>query len=186
VPPIAFAKQLCRGKFPDLALVLFSKRMPWQKAYIKAEWLEPVNAYGGEQSERWLQFGEPVVILRKHTEGGSDGVKVSGPADVDILRWDGTCATVRQEMLANSLPVPMQSPRIIWKRLEASTQEALLQDARIKKLSDGERSACRGSSATHPEDKCDEAMKKLTDAIVAAVRSGIALPEPSKLPEWTK
>lgn len=185
VPPKPFAEQLCKGKFPDLAIKLFSKGMPWQKAYVKAEWLEPVNAYGGAQSERWLQFGEEVLVIKKHG-GGSGGVQVSGPSDVDILRLDGTCATVRSEMLVSYIPGQIVRPFIVWKYLDESLQEVLLGDKYVKQASEREREACRGSSVTHPEGACEKAMKTLTDAIIAAVRKDISLPEPEKRPAWAK
>jgi hypothetical protein len=185
VPPVAFAEQLCKGKFPDLAIHLFSKRMPWEKAYVKAEWLEPVNAYGGTQSERWLQFGEEVLVIKKHG-AGKRGVQVSGPSDIDILRLDGTCATVRSEMLVSYVPAQVIRPHIVWKYLDATLQDALLSDKFVKQASAREREACRGSSVTHPEGACDKAMKTLTEAIVAAVHKDITLPEPEKRPAWAK
>jgi hypothetical protein len=109
---------------------------------------------------------------------------VSGPSDVDILRWDGTCATIRQEMLVTSSPGPMDSPRIVWKYLDAQTTSALVLDAHVKQASDKERKVCKGSSVTHPEEACDKAMKELTAAIMKAIGSGLALPEPEHRPRW--
>lgn len=185
VPPQSFAESLCKGKFPEVAIKLFSKGMPWQKAYVKAEYLEPVNAYGGHQSEHWLQFGEEVLVIKKHG-GAKGGVQVSGPRDVDILRLDGTCATVRSEMLVNHVPGQIRRPHIIWKYLDGALQEALLTDKLVKQASEREREACRGSSVTHPEGACDKAMKVLTEAIVTAVRKDITLPPPEKSPAWAK
>ncbi|HVJ20472.1 MAG TPA: hypothetical protein VM686_33895 [Polyangiaceae bacterium] len=184
VPPKAFAEGLCRGKFPEVAIKLFSKGMPWEKAYVKAEYLEPVNAYGGHQSEHWLKFGEEVLVIKKH--GGTGGVQVSGPKDLDILRLDGTCATVRSEMLVSYVPGQVVRPHIVWKYLDGALQDALLADKYVKQASEREREACKGSSVTHPEGACDKAMKTLTDAIVAAVRKDIAVPAPEKSPGWSK
>jgi hypothetical protein len=185
VPPKAFAEGLCRGKFPEVAIKLFSKGMPWQKLYLKAEYLEPVNAYGGHQSEKWLQFGEEVLVIKKH---GNDkgGVQVSGPKDLDVLRLDGTCATVRSEMFVSYVPGKVTRPHIVWKYLDGAWQEALLADKFVKQASEKEREACKGSSATHPEGDCDKAMKVLTEAIVSAVRKDLSLPPPEKSPAWAK
>lgn len=182
--PDAFVEQVCHGKFPELALVLFSKSMPWRHEYLKAEWLQPVNVYGGEQSERWMQFGEEVLVLRKRSNSGTGGIQVSGPTDLDVLRWDGTCATVRQEMLVTYIPGPMKSVRVIWKYLEPSFQDALAADAQVHRASDAERKACHGDNVAHPSEECDRAMKKLTDAITIAVKMGVALPQPSNVPAW--
>ncbi len=186
VAPRAFVEKLCRGKYPDLALVLFGKAMPWQHAYLKVEYLEPVNPYGGEQDEHWLKFGEEVLVLGKHGGDGKGAAQVSGPTDVDVLRWDGVCATIRQEMLASYVTAPMDSPRIAWRYLSSETQEALNKDPLVAKRSAAEKSVCKGSSVMHPEEKCDKVLKSLTDAIVAAVHRGIELPTPAKLPEWAK
>src|SRR6187402_125971 len=113
--PGAFVEAVCKKKFPDRPLYLFAARLPWQHRYVKAEHVEPVNAYGGEQSEAWMKFGEELVILRRRAPSAGKGAQISGPSDVDVLRWDGTCATIREEMLVSYVPAPMQSPLIIWK-----------------------------------------------------------------------
>jgi hypothetical protein len=186
VPPAAFADAVCKHKFVDLPLQLFAARMPWQHMYVKAEWVEPVNPYGGEQSEAWMQFGEEVVILRRRSPGGAKGVQVSGPSDVDVLRWDGTCATIREEMLVSYVPAPMQSPRIIWKYLDGAVQDGLLKNPVVARSREGEKRGCRDSSPTHPTPPCEKAMRQLTDAIVLAVHQNIELPASGSLPEWVK
>jgi hypothetical protein len=183
--PAKFVEQLCRGKYQDLALVLNAKGTPWRRGYVKVEKLEPVNIYDGERSEEWLKFGEEVLVLRTRGPGASAGVQVSGPTDVDILRWDGTCATIRQEMLAQyPTNTTIFTPRIAWKYLASPTQDALLENGVVKHFSEKERPACRGSTMKSPDAACDKASRKLTDAIAVAVRGGIALPEPGKRPAW--
>jgi hypothetical protein len=183
--PAKFVEQVCRGKYPALALAMFEKGTPWRRGYVKVETLEPINMYDGERNENWLSFGEEVLVLRTRGPSGKSKVQVSGPTDVDILRWDGTCATIRQEMLA---PYPTNTSvltaRIVWKYLDEPTQEALLVDHWVQNASDKERPLCRGSTMKHPDASCDKASRKLTDAIAVAVRGGIALPTPSKLPAW--
>jgi hypothetical protein len=183
--PDDYVEQLCHGKYPELAIVFFSKAMPWRHVYLKAEWLEPVNVYGGERSDQWMKFGEEVVVLRKREAKGSAGVQVSGPTDLDILRWDGTCATVRQEMLANYVTGPNKSARVVWKYLDQSFRDALEADVQVKRASEAERKVCRGGSVTHPSEECEKAMLKLTDAIALAVKNGLTLPQPPNSPAWT-
>ena len=185
-PPSAFVDAVCKHKFPDLPLFMFSGRMPWQHLYVKAEWVEPVNPHGGDQSEAWMQFAEELVVLRRRGPGGAKGVQVSGPSDVDVLRWDGTCATIREEMLVSYVPAPMQSPRIIWKYLDASLQEALLKNSVVARSREAEKKGCRDSSVTHPTPPCEKAMRQLTDAIALAVHQNIALPSSGALPTWVK
>jgi hypothetical protein len=183
--PSKFVEQACRGKYPDLALAMFSKGTPWRRGYIKVETLEPVNMYDGERGDQWLSFGEEVLILRTRGPGGRAGVQVSGPTDVDILRWDGTCATIRQEMLAQwPTNTSVITPRISWKYLDEPIQEALLADQWVRNTSAKERPACRGSTMKSPDAVCDKASRKLTDAITVALRGGLVLPTPEKLPAW--
>ena len=183
--PMKFVEQVCHGKYQDLALVMLSKGTPWRRGYLKVEKLEPVNIYEGERSDEWLKFGEEVLILRTRGPASKGGVQVSGPTDVDILRWDGTCATVREEMLAQwPTNTSILTPRIAWKYLGSGTQEALLENSLVKHLSEKERPACRGSTMKSPDAACDKASRKLTDAITVALRGGLALPEPAKLPSW--
>jgi hypothetical protein len=184
--PSAFVDAVCKHKFPDLPLFLFAGRMPWKHLYVKAEYVEPVNPYGGEQSEAWLKFGEEVLVLRKKSNGGGKGVQISGPSDLDVLRWDGTCATIREEMLVTYVPAPMQSPRIIWRYLNADLQEALLKNSVVARSREAEKKACRDSSATHPTPVCEKAMQKLTDAIVLAVHQNVELPDSGSRPSWVK
>jgi hypothetical protein len=183
--PAKFVERACHGKFPDLALVMFSKGTPWRRGYVKVQTLEPVNIYEGERSERWLEFGEEVLVLRTRGPGSGAGVQVSGPTDVDILRWDGTCATIRQEMLA---PYPTNTSiltaRIVWKYLDTPIQDALLTNPVVEHASEKERPLCHGSTMKHPDAPCDKASQKLTDAITVALRGGLALPTPAKLPAW--
>jgi hypothetical protein len=185
-PPAAFVEAVCKKKFPELPLYVFAGRSPWQHAYVKAEYVEPVNPHGGEQSEAWMKFGEEVVILRERAQAGAKGVQISGPSDVDVLRWDGTCATIRREMLVSYVPAPMQSPRIIWKYLGNELQDALLKSSLVARSREVERKACRDSSHAHPTPSCEKAMRKLTDAIVLAVHQNIELPASAATPEWVK
>jgi len=185
VPPTAFVDAVCKRKFSDLPLYLFAGHMPWQHLYVKAEDVEPVNPYGGEQSEAWMHFGEEVLLLRRK-QSAAKGVQVSGPSDVDVLRWDGTCATIREEMLVTYVPAPMQSPRINWKFLDAGSQDALLKNSVVARSLEGQKKGCHDSSLTHPTPPCEKAMQKLTSAIVLAVHQNIALPGTGSLPDWIK
>jgi hypothetical protein len=184
-PEEAFTERVCRGKYPDLPLALFAKGAPWQHRFVKAVSVEPVNAHGGPRSEAWMNFGEEVIVLRKRGPGGGAGVQISGPTDLDVLRWDGTCATVREEMFVSYVPGEMTSPRIVWKYLDDSIQDGLRKSPAIDRAQASERKQCRDSSPTKPTPACDQAMKKLTDAIVIAVRLGLEVPPPAAQGEPT-
>jgi hypothetical protein len=184
LPPAPFAEAVCHGRFPDLALYMFAKSTPWQRAYVKMQTLEPVNMYDGARSDRWLEFGEEVLILKRHGGGGKGGVQVSGPVDLDILRLDGTCATVRQEFVAPYMTGAVQVARVVWKYVDPGIQEALLSDKGVSRASDKERPACKGSTMKSPAAACDKAQKNLSDAIGIALRLGAVVPAPAKVPRW--
>ena len=146
--------------------------------------LEPVNMYDGARSERWLEFGEEVLILKRHGGEGKGGVQVSGPVDLDILRMDGTCATVRQEFVAPYMTGAVQVARVVWKYVDPGIQEALLADRGVARASEKERPACKGSTMKSPGAACDKAQKNLSDAIGIALRLGATVPAPAKVPRW--
>ncbi|HKY36669.1 MAG TPA: hypothetical protein VJN18_12055 [Polyangiaceae bacterium] len=185
-PPPAFVEAVCKKKFPDLPIYLFAGKLPWKHLWVKAEWVEPVNPHGGEQSGAWMKFGEEVLVLRRRAPKTGKGVQISGPSDVDVLRWDGTCATIREEMLVAYVPAPMQSPRIIFKYLNGELQDALLKNAVVARAREAEKKGCRDSSLSHPTEACEKSMRQLTDAIALAVRQNIELPGTGKVPEWVK
>jgi hypothetical protein len=184
-PPSAFVDAVCKKKFPDLPLYLFAGKLPWKHLYVKAEYVEPVNPHGGVQSEAWMKFGEEVLLLRRRAPKGGK-VQISGPSDVDVLRWDGTCATIREEMLVSYVPAPMTTPRIIFKYLNADLQEALLKSTIVARAREAEKKSCRDSSLSHPTEACDKGMRQLTDAIALAVKQNIELPGTGAVPEWVK
>lgn len=184
LPPAPFAEAVCHGRYPDLALYLFAKSSPWKRAYLKMQTLEPINMYDGPRSDRWLEFGEEVLVLKRHGGGGSGGVQVSGPVDLDILRLDGTCATVRQEFVAPYMTGAVQVARVVWKYVDPGIQEALLADKGVARASEKERPACKGSTMKSPAAACDKAQKNLSDAIGIALRLGAAVPAPAKVPRW--
>jgi hypothetical protein len=183
-PDPAFVERVCRGKFPALPLALFSKNAPWQHRFVQAISVDPENTYGGPRSATAMNFGEEVVVLRKRGPGSGNGVQMSGPTDLDVLRWDGTCATVREELFVTYNQGEMVSPHIVWKYLDDPVQEALRKSPIIERAQAAERKSCRDSSPTKPTPACDRAMKKLTDAIIIAVRLGAEVPPPESGPAW--
>lgn len=185
VPPVAFAEQLCLGRFPSLALTMFEKSSPWERLYVKAVSLEPVNAYGGPQSEAPLEFGEQVLLLKQRKPENLGEMQVSGASDVDILRLDGTCATVREEMLVNYIPGDLRAADIVWRYLDVEFRDALLTSPQVSAAYERHKKSCRGASVNRPEAKCRTATDKLGQAVMVALYNGIELPEPVKRPRWS-
>jgi hypothetical protein len=185
VPPAAFAEQVCLGRFPSLALAMFEKASPWERLYVKAVSLEPVNAYGGPRSDAPLEFGEQVLLLKHGRRQKLGEIQVSGPTDVDILRLDGTCATVREEMLVSYIPGELRGAAIVWRYLDAEFRDALLTNPEVSVAHGRHKKSCRGSSVNGPEAKCGAATDKLGQAVLLALHNGIELPEPVKRPRWS-
>ena len=183
VPPAPFAESLCKGSYPGVALAMFEKSTPWQRKWVNVRSLEAVNAFGGSQTGGPLTFGEEVVLLRRQRAGGQ-GMQVSGGDDVEVLRWNGTCVTVRESELVEYVPgLPKHAP-IVWAYLDEPTQQALLAKKNIATARDQQRKECRGSSKRDVSPSCEKASGVLDGAIVVAVRKGMDLPLPEKRPEW--
>ncbi len=183
-PDPGFTERLCRGKFPSVSLAMFAKAAPWKHLFVQAVSIEPINVHGGPRSESMMSFGEEVVVLRRRGPGSGKSVQMSGPTDLDVLRWDGTCATIREELFVTYNQGVVTAPHIVWKYLDDSVQEGLRKNAAVEHAMTRERKSCRDSSPTKRTPDCDKAMKKLTDTIVLAVRSGLDVPKPETTPEW--
>ncbi len=178
-PPGDFVERLCDSKFPGLAIVWFAKGTPWTRRYVRLPVVEPRNTTGGSSSDAKLVWGEEVLVLKQH--GGGGNVQVSGAVDYDVLRWDGTCASMSDlEMTANAPGMPKNAP-IVWKYLDTPIQDALLKDAAIEKAQQAEVKACGGKAAGSGY-ACEQASRNLNSAIVSAVRQGMELPTPERLP----
>jgi hypothetical protein len=182
LPPAAFVKRLCAGFYPDVALHMHGKGTPWQRGYLRVKTVDAWNASGGVSSGDKLVFEEEFLILAKRAPA-SGGIQVSGQgANYDVLRWDGTCATLMEDevwLKANSNP---KFPAISWKNLDDKVQEALLADEKIAKTNADRRRECKGSTTGDVSDKCQKAVEKLNKLVVDFVRNGGKLPVPGKLP----
>src|SRR6266850_2537536 len=65
LPPPAFAKKLCGGIYPEVALGLFVKGTPWTRVWLAGD-VDAWNASGGLTHRAKLVFDEEVVVLSKH------------------------------------------------------------------------------------------------------------------------
>ena len=173
--PGDFVERLCGGKYPDLAIVWFTKGTPWTRRYVKAAAVEPRNAPGGPASEDKLVKGEEVLILRQ--QGGGDA-KASGSVDYDVLRWDGTCAALSDSQMTDKALGQPKNALIGWRYLDVRIQRALFKDAAIAKAQLAVTNACKGSTG----HACTYAIHNLSAAIASAVRKGLELPAPARTP----
>lgn len=182
LPPAAFVKRLCAGFYPDVALHMLGKGTPWQRGYLRVKSVDAWNASGGVSSGDKLVFEEEFLILAKRAPA-SGGIQVSGQgANYDVLRWDGTCATLMEDEVWLKNNANPKFPAISWKNLDDKVQEALLADEKINKTNADRRRECKGSTTGDVSDKCQKAVEKLSRLVVDYARSGGKLPVPGKMP----
>lgn len=180
--PKGFVKRLCNGVYPELALSFFQKGTPWKRAYVSVKEAAPFNGLGGPSSEEKLTFEEELLVLveRKVDTGG---MQVSGAgASYDVLRWDGTCATLSAEEVRFQGPSKPKHALIPWRILEDATQNALLANDALAKTAAERKKECKGATMGSVSAKCEKADKQLNDLVVEAVRGGTTVPIPAKVP----
>jgi len=181
-PGKKFVKRLCNGSFPSLALNMFSGGTPWTRAYLAVRDVEPVNAFGGLSGGEHLTLDEEVIVLFQ-TVADPNGMQVSGSGSYQVLRWNGTCATLQEGELRMQRPSRPKAAKVTWRFLENGTREALRQNETITETYRARKKACRGATMGQVSAKCEKLDKKLHEVVVSVVRDGsIELPTPEKLP----
>ncbi|HVK69927.1 MAG TPA: hypothetical protein VM694_35955 [Polyangium sp.] len=182
VMPKGFVKRLCNGVYPELALFLFQKGSPWRRAYVSAKEVAPFNGLGGPSAEEKLTLDEELLVLSQ-MKADTGGMQVSGATgSVDVLRWDGTCATLSTEEVRFQAPSKPKHAIIPWRILEDATQEALKQNEALAKVATERKKECKGATMGAVSAKCEKADKALNDLVVDAVRTGTTVPKPAKAP----
>lgn len=181
--PKGFVKRLCSGAYPELALYFFQKDSPWKRAYVSIKQAEPFNGLNGPSSDEKLVFEEELLVLQAR-KADLGGMQVSGAgASYDVLRWDGTCATLSAEEVRFQGPSKPKHAAIPWRALEDATQNALLKDDGLAKIVAERKKECKGATMGTVSAKCEKADKMLNDLVVDVVRNGISVPEPAKKPQ---
>jgi hypothetical protein len=180
LPPAGFVKKLCQEVHPDLALAFFAKGTPFTRGYMRGT-QDAFNGYGGVSSGDKLVFDEEVIVLSSREN--KTGIEVSGASgQVDLLRWDGSCATVPAADVSYQLPPAPKTAAFEWKVLSDEMQAALLADENIAKLNKERRNECKGASMGDVSKKCVKLVEQLRGAVVTYVRSGAGtIPAPTKL-----
>lgn len=187
LPQAAYAKKLCNGVYPEVALGLFTKGTPWTRIYLAGD-VEAWNATGGRAQRSKLAFDEEVIVLGKHGAGGGGGIVMTGAqASYDVMRWDGSCVSVMEGEITTRRPPAPKPANVSFSRLEERTRDALLATPKVKSTHAALFKACAkvSSPSATPKDKksCEKADKAFTKAIVEAVRAGAAaLPSPAHRP----
>jgi hypothetical protein len=174
LPPPDFVDRLCKAANVGTAVRLFAKSSPFTRAYVRMREVRALNLRGGPSSDLPLTFAEEVLLLARH--GGSEDIQVSGGGGYDVLRWDGTCATLSTDEIVTRLPAPPRHAPFAWKYLDDSVQEVLLKNAAIRSARATERKRCHATSDAELSPSCRDAAERLNDYVVSAIRSGLELP----------
>lgn len=180
LPPADFVDRLCRAAHVGTAIRLFAKSSPFTRGYVRMREVRAANLRGGPVGDANLTFAEEVLLLARH--GGAGEMQVSGMGGFDVLRWDGTCATLSEEELVMQLPAPPRHAAFAWRYIDDAIQEALLQNDAIRSARATQRKRCQGMSQTQRSASCREAAERLNQQIVVAIRTGMNLPHPEYTP----
>lgn len=178
VPDAAFVTRLCNGAFPDVALVLMQKQTPFTRAWLKGD-VDGWNADGASARAK-LFFDEEVLVLKKREQGG--GMQVSGSGGYQVMRWDGFCYSLEDGTLSFKAPPKPKNGSINWRYLENPTKDALLGDAAVKAAYDKRSKECKGAISGDVTLTCQRADEGLSAAVAVAIRNGLSVPTPQKLP----
>lgn len=182
LPNGAFVQKLCNGIYPDVALAYFHKDSPFTRGYLRGD-VEAWNASGGVSSHDKLVFDEEVIVLRARKPADTGGMQVSGAGGgYDVLRWDGSCATLSDGELNFMKPPKAKNAKILWSDLPEATREILLGDEKLKQLNTERKRECKGATMGEVSKKCVQLVDKLSDGIASWVRAGGQIQARAKLP----
>jgi hypothetical protein len=180
VPNQQWVDRLCQDTFPGVTVVMFEKSSPWRRGYMRVK-TEARNASGGVSGEGFLEPGEEVIILRVRQlpEGG---MQVTGAGGWDVLRWDGTCATVGSGEMGLEPFGELKAAKVTFRYIDEPIREALRADDAVNEAYRNRRQYCKGATMGDVSAECEKWDTKLAASVVSAARNGIDLPTPEKLP----
>lgn len=181
LPPDAWVKKLCDGVYAEVALYMFRGGTPWQRLYLRGK-TRAVNASGGASVEGHLLRDEEVLVLR-HRKDDAGGMQIGdGSGQYDVLRWNGSCASLEGGEVTSRRPrAPIQA-RIEWSWLGDAMRTALRTDAAVNEAFLARKKECRGVTTGAVSKACEKLDGKLIERIAAYVRSGAELPAPEQKP----
>lgn len=182
LPPRRFVERLCRDAYSGAAIRLFEKSSPFSRGYVTRREIQAVNTLGGPSSDVELEAGEEVLILSHRGAPGAGEMQVSGAGGYDVLRWDGTCATLSEGELALRPPRAPRHGPLDFRYIDTNIQKALLANAEIGEARREQRKHCHGVTVGRVSAACARADARFYERLVSTVRAGIELPEPERLP----
>jgi hypothetical protein len=181
IPDAEFTRRLCSASYPEVALQLFGKDTPWTRMYLAGN-TESWNTAGGRSARTKLAFDEEVLVLARRAPR-TGGIVMTGVGDTfDVLRWDGTCVSLDQGELTARKPPQAKRALIPWTHLGDATRAALRSAPKVESSLTRLTKECDGAGSDAAKAKCSKAEAALTNAIADHVRSGGALPAPTRRP----
>ncbi len=184
LPPKKFVLALCDGDYPSVGLWLFNQGSPWVRGYLTGKTKAVYASTSGGSTGEMMSRGEEVLVLRKHGSSNPGGIVVSGSSGAyDVMRWDGSCATVETGLIQfDGMSNPVNA-RIVWNTLEYDMREGLKEDEVIRKAYITLRKECKGVTMGDVSDKCEKADKALSKLLANHVRENGGVPTPKKVPK---
>jgi hypothetical protein len=188
VPPSPWVSKLCNGVYPEVALHMFRKGTPWTRLFSKAR-APAFNTASGSPSlsDEKVDMHEELIALRRNDDGRgmrAGEMQMGEIAGYDVLRWNGSCVTLHDGEFSTKPPRRgrVAHSRIEWRWLSDPIRSALQTDGDVHEAYLARRKECRGATMGTVSKECVKQDNQLVDAIVAYVRSGGDLPEPSEHP----
>jgi len=178
VPPTSYVDRLCRRNFPDVAVYMMGPKQPWTHRFVRVKEAQAVNPISERVGAVPLTFGEEIIILRYKTGANEGGMQVSGTERYEVLRWDGSCASLQEGEFVESMP--KQQLRYVaptWQRLGDKYRAALLQSSAVAEAEETRKADCKGLGLGRPP-KCHKAMEDLNGVVAEVVHDGFELPLP--------
>lgn len=185
LPPAGFVREICRGRHASVALALFRRSAPWEHVFVKVRDVAAVNQLGGPIGDPRLVYSEEVVLLQYRPYVPHDGFDMKAPDNYDVMRLDGTCATLAEDEFRVYRPKEPQYAPIVWRYLDSDVQDVLLAEEKVEQARTSQREECGGMYLGGGNAACQKATQKLAQAILAVVNDGVRLPPPEKLPAWS-
>ncbi len=184
-PPPGFVSELCRGKYPGVAIVMFGKDQPWKHAFVKVREVFPVNDFAGPVTHVPLLFSEEVVLLRHRPYVPRPGYDMDNPDNFDVLRISGTCATLAEDQIRDRWAGPSIYAPLVWSWIEPGFRQALAGCEKVDSARKRQEEICSGRYIGGGSPACQQASVGLVQAIMAEVDRGLVLPRPRSIPDWT-
>jgi len=184
LPPKKFMLALCDGDYPSVALWLFNQGSPWQRGYLRGKTKAVYASTSGGSTGEMMSRGEEVLVLRKHGNQNPGGIVVSGASGAyDVMRWDGSCATVETGIIQFDPVAQPVNARIVWNTLEYDMREALKKDDTVRKAYITLKKECKGVTMGDVSAKCEKADRALSKLLAKTVRESGGVPLPKKIPK---